>query len=138
MKVAVVSQDERENGIRAILNLGHTFGHSFESLLHYETFNHGEGVAVGMVGAAYLAEKAGLAQGISGRVKDLLKKFHLPISLTMDLPVEGMVEVMRHDKKGESGRLVFVVPRRIGEVEIRKDIDESLVREVLKMLKEGE
>lgn len=138
VKVAVVSQDERENGIRAILNLGHTFGHSFESMLHYETINHGEGVAIGMVGAALLAEKAGLAQDISERTIALLKKYHLPTSLEMDLSIDGMIDVMHHDKKGESGQLVFIVPRKIGEVEIRKDIDENLVREVLSMLKEGE
>lgn len=138
VKVAVVSQDERENGIRAILNLGHTFGHSFESLLHYETLNHGEAVAIGMVGAALLAEKAGLAQDISQRVIILLQKYNLPTSLEMDLSIDGMIEVMHHDKKGESGQLVFVVPRKIGEVEIRKDIAENLVREVLSELKEGE
>lgn len=138
VKVAVVSQDEREHGIRAFLNLGHTFGHSFESLLHYETLNHGEAVAIGLVGAAILAEKAGLARDISGRIKDLLHQFNLPTSLEMDLSIEGMVEVMRHDKKGEAGHLVFVVPRKIGEIEIRKDMDETLVREVLRELKEGE
>jgi len=137
VKVAVVSQDERENGLRAILNLGHTFGHAIESLLNYETLNHGEAVAIGMVGAALLAEKAGLAHNISDRVRNLLKKYHLPTSLEFDLSVDDMIEVMHHDKKGESGKLVFIVPRKIGEVEIRRDIDENLVREVLSLLKEG-
>jgi 3-dehydroquinate synthase len=137
VKVAVVSEDEREQGLRAILNLGHTFGHAFEALCGYETLNHGEAVAIGMVGAALLAEKIGIAEQVSERTRRILQQYRLPVTLTQPLSVDDIIEVMRRDKKGESGKLVFVLPTQIGKVEIRKDVAEEHVRDVLSVLKEG-
>ncbi|WP_027417492.1 3-dehydroquinate synthase [Aneurinibacillus terranovensis] len=137
IKVAVVSKDERESGLRAILNLGHTFAHAFESLTGYGTINHGEAVAIGMVAAARLAEKLGLAENISRRTQTILEDFKLPVRLTEDLDIPTIIEVMRRDKKGENGKLVFVLPAAIGKVVIKKDVPEAPVCEVLHELKGG-
>lgn len=138
IKVSVVSEDEKEAGLRAILNLGHTFAHAFESLSGYKKINHGEAVAIGMVGAALLAEKMHIAENISARTRNILRTYRLPTSLEEDLSADEMIEVMRRDKKGEGGKLVFVLPTEMGKVKIVKDVDEKLVREVLHELKGGE
>jgi 3-dehydroquinate synthase len=137
VKVAVVSEDEKEQGMRAILNLGHTFGHAFEALSGYQTLNHGEAVAIGMVAAAMLAEKLGIAHDISGRTRRILEQYHLPVSLSQKIAIDDVIETMRRDKKGEGGKLVFVLPTMIGKVEIRKDVAEEPVREVLRALQKG-
>lgn len=137
VKVAVVSADETEQGLRAILNLGHTFAHAFEALCGYERLNHGEAVAIGMVAAALLAEKLGMAAHISERTRRVLTKYQLPTALPYALSEDDMIEMMRRDKKGEGGKLVFVLPVAIGKVEIRKGVDEEAVRDVLRVLQEG-
>ncbi|BAU28892.1 3-dehydroquinate synthase [Aneurinibacillus soli] len=137
VKVAVVSQDEREQGLRAILNLGHTFGHAFEALTGYKGINHGEAVAIGMVAAARLAERLGLAENISERTVRVLRQYRLPVALPVPLDVDEMLDVMRRDKKGEGGKLVFVLPTAIGKVDIYKNIEEEPVRAVLAELYEG-
>ncbi|AMA73570.1 MULTISPECIES: 3-dehydroquinate synthase [Aneurinibacillus] len=137
VKVAVVSQDEREQGLRAILNLGHTFGHAFEALCGYEKLNHGEAVAIGMVAAAMLSEKMGIAHDVSKRTRRVLMKYRLPVSLMLPLKADDVIAAMRRDKKGEGGKLVFVLPTAIGKVEIKKDVAEEQVREVLRALQEG-
>lgn len=138
VKVHVVSNDEKEQGIRAILNLGHTFGHAIESLSRYQGFIHGEAVAVGMVGAAMLAERLGLAEGVFERTRDLLKRFRLPVRLPQAYDEQEMIATMKRDKKGKEGKLVLVLPRAIGRVEIVSGVDETSVMEVLKSLKEVE
>ncbi|WCK56082.1 3-dehydroquinate synthase [Aneurinibacillus sp. Ricciae_BoGa-3] len=139
VKIAVVSQDERENGIRAILNLGHTFAHAIESLAGYSGgINHGEAVSIGMVAAARLAEKLQLANHVSERTSNLLKRFNLPTVLPNGLDADEMIKVMRRDKKGEGGKLVFVLPREVGRVEVVKDVPEAQVREVLEQMTGGE
>jgi 3-dehydroquinate synthase len=137
VKVAVVSEDEKERGLRAILNLGHTFGHAFEALCGYETLNHGEAVSIGMVAAAMLAERLGIASDISARTRHILEKYRLPVMLPHAMNADKIIEAMRRDKKGEGGKLVFVLPTAIGKVEIRKDVAEEPVREVLCALQEG-
>ncbi|MED4728039.1 3-dehydroquinate synthase [Aneurinibacillus migulanus] len=137
VKVAVVSEDEKERGLRAILNLGHTFGHAFEALCGYEKLNHGEAVAIGMVAAAMLAERLGIASSISNRTRRILEQYSLPVALPYVMEADAVIEAMRRDKKGEGGKLVFVLPTAIGKVEIRKDIAEEPVRDVLHALQEG-
>lgn len=141
IKSQVVSEDETEQGKRAILNLGHTFGHAMESLSHYGVLIHGEAVAIGMVAAALLAERIGvcpLSENVSEKTISLLKKFHLPVRMDAQFDPEQVLEAMRHDKKGSEGKLVFVLPTRIGAVNVIHGVNEADVLEVLKKLKEVE
>lgn len=135
IKAAVVSRDEKENGLRAILNLGHTFGHAFEALSGYETIIHGEAVAMGMTAAARLSEEMGLARDVADKTEDLLQRFGLPTRCPAHLNEETVIETMRRDKKGQGGRLVMVLPRGIGEVDIVRGVDEQRVAEVLNACK---
>ncbi|MBP1933447.1 3-dehydroquinate synthase [Ammoniphilus resinae] len=139
IKSQVVSEDETEKGRRAILNLGHTFGHAMESLSHYGQLIHGEAVAIGMVAASLLAERIGLVDnslGVSQRTIDILKKFKLPVRLADHFDPMEMLAAMKHDKKTSGGQLVFVLPKNIGSVEIVKGIADDQVIETLKILKE--
>ncbi|RXT13910.1 3-dehydroquinate synthase [Ammoniphilus sp. CFH 90114] len=141
IKSQVVSEDETEQGKRAILNLGHTFGHAMESLSHYGGLIHGEAVAIGMVAAAVLAERIGICdpnQNVSSRTIELLKKFQLPVQIPAQFQPDALLEAMRLDKKGSGGKLVFVLPKSIGAVEIVRDVPEDEVIQVLKLVKEVE
>ncbi len=132
IKADVVAQDERESGIRAILNFGHTFGHAIENLSGYGTWLHGEAVAVGMAMAADFSEKLNLlAQGSAARVVDLLKRFDLPTSLSESVAPEDMIRAMGMDKKVSDGQLRFVVARSIGAVEVTGDYRHEVLAEVL-------
>ncbi|UFJ42777.1 3-dehydroquinate synthase [Brevibacillus humidisoli] len=137
VKAEVVSADEREQGLRATLNLGHTFGHAFEALLDYGTLNHGEAIAIGMGLAADVAERMGLApEGTAKRTRQLLQRFELPVAWPQQLTPEAVLEVMRRDKKSVGGKLVLILPRAIGRVEIVKEIEESLVLQVMNKAQE--
>jgi 3-dehydroquinate synthase len=141
IKAQVVSEDETEQGVRAILNLGHTFGHALEALTSYGKLIHGEAVSIGMVAASLLAERIGIAnpaEGVSKRTISILKKFKLPVRLPASFVPEEILDTMRHDKKGSGGKLVFVLPIRIGKVEIIKDVLESDILQTLRLLKEVE
>lgn len=131
IKADVVSQDETEQGLRAILNFGHTFAHAAEALTDYSEIRHGEAVAAGMVAACRLGEKvAGFPVADTARLIRLLERLGLPTAL----PAKGAgayLEKMYSDKKVRSGRLRFVVPAEIGHVEVRDDIDEATVLETL-------
>jgi 3-dehydroquinate synthase len=131
LKADVVEKDERElTGLRAILNYGHTFAHAFETVAGYGTWLHGEAVAAGMVCASRLAERRRLvAEEVTARQVRLLEKFALPVKI--DLKADDLLAVMRNDKKVESGRLRFVLPRRLGEVGLYDDVPEEDVRSVL-------
>ncbi|MBO8170709.1 MAG: 3-dehydroquinate synthase [Bacillaceae bacterium] len=138
VKVNVVSQDEKEQGLRAILNLGHTFGHAIESLSGYSGFIHGEAVSVGMVGASLLAERLGMAEHVFEPTRRLLKRYRLPVRLPDTFDEQEMLDVMKRDKKSKEGKLVMVLPEAIGRVQVVKGVDETLVMEALKQLKEVE
>lgn len=135
LKADVVEQDEFERtGLRAVLNYGHTFAHAFEALLGYGELLHGEAVAVGMVCASRLAEKMGLVDAeLTRRQVRLLEAVGLPVALpaASRLTVEDVMERMLLDKKVVAGRLRFVLPVRMGEVQVFKDVDPELVRAVL-------
>ena len=134
LKAEVVQQDEREEtGLRAILNYGHTIGHAVETLSGYGTVLHGEGVAIGMVAASRLAEKLGRIVGtVTERQIELLQALGLPTELPK-LDIDQMMAVMMRDKKVAHGRLRFVLPDRIGHVELVGDVPEETLREVLTM-----
>jgi 3-dehydroquinate synthase len=114
IKADVVSRDEREGGLRQILNFGHTIGHAVELVSGYSLL-HGEAVAIGMALESELAEQIGLAQtGTAARVSSALKSAGLPTALPSGSDGEAVIEAMRSDKKGRSGRTRFALPLRIG------------------------
>ncbi len=130
LKARVVSLDERESGLRAILNLGHTFGHAIESGLGYGEWLHGEAVGCGMVQAAELsADLLGLPQEDVARVRRVVAAIGCPVEAP-DLGTARWIELMGHDKKAEGGTLRFIVLPRIGEAECR-DVAPAAVEPVL-------
>jgi 3-dehydroquinate synthase len=115
IKAAIVAQDEREAGRRAILNFGHTIGHAIEATSKYEVL-HGEAVAMGMVYEAQLAESLGIAgAGTAQRIAGLLERFRLPVERP-ESRVEELIEAMRGDKKARAGAIRFALPQTIGTV----------------------
>ena len=132
LKAQVVEQDERETtGLRAILNYGHTFCHAFETVTNYGRFLHGEAVAIGMMCAARLAESMGrIDQQLISRQAALLTACNLPLTVS-DIDPESLLAAMQHDKKVEHGKLRFVLPTRIGHVELVDDVSLDLVRAAL-------
>lgn len=133
LKADVVAQDEREEtGLRAVLNYGHTFAHAFEAVGGYGGWLHGEAVAAGMACAGRLAERLGrVDQTFTARQLELLRQFDLPTAPKPAWPADQLIESMRRDKKAAAGRLRFVLPTRMGHVELVDGVPESLVREVL-------
>lgn len=133
LKADVVEKDEREeNGLRMILNYGHTFAHAFESVGGYGTWLHGEAVSAGMVCAAKLAEDQGILSGdLTSRQWQLLKAFGLPTERLPNWNVDEMLAVMRRDKKNVSGRMRFILPTRIGHVAAFDEVPEDRARAIL-------
>lgn len=123
LKADVVEQDEREEtGLRSILNYGHTFGHAFEAATEYELLLHGEGVAIGMMCAARLAERMGRVDAaFVERQRKLLEAFGMALDVP-DVEHGELVEFMYRDKKVERGKLRFVLPTRMGHVELVRDV----------------
>ncbi|MBB6735750.1 3-dehydroquinate synthase [Cohnella zeiphila] len=135
VKSIVVSRDERENDLRAILNLGHTIGHALEAVGSYNQLLHGEAISIGMVGAARLAAKFGYGEELASETERLLRKFELPVRIPAGYDTDAIMSAMQHDKKFTEGAMVFVVPKRIGEVEIRGDVQAAWVRDIVEQLK---
>lgn len=135
VKAIVVSQDERENDLRAILNLGHTIGHALEAVAGYGELLHGEAIAIGMVGAAKLAQQFGYSEDIHTVTRDLFVKYGLPVSIPSHLDTDRIMSAMMHDKKFKEGTMVYIIPTEIGKVEIRKDVTSQQVREIVDLLK---
>mgnify|MGYP001420376393 CR=1 FL=1 len=133
VKAKIVSADETEQGQRALLNLGHTFGHAFEALSSYATLNHGEAISIGMCLAAKLAERIGFAEEpVYERTEKILRLYHLPTAWPAGLKPEEVLEAMKRDKKTVGGKLALVLPRAIGKVEVVKDIDETQILTVMR------
>lgn len=134
-KADVVEQDEHElTGMRAKLNYGHTFAHAFENLSGYGELLHGEAVAIGMVYASKLAEKLGhISSDITERQQKLLEAVSLPIALpeNITLSADDILASMQRDKKTVGGKLRFVLPTKLGHVEVFNDVPEETVREVI-------
>lgn len=133
LKADVVQQDEFEQtGRRAILNYGHTFGHAFEAVAGYGSLLHGEAVAMGMVCASRLAERLGrIDAAVTARQVKLLAALGLPIR-PPELDPDQVLDAMLHDKKVQHGRLRFVLPSRLGHVELVGGVDAEDVRAVLR------
>ena len=133
IKAAVVAEDERESGKRALLNFGHTFAHAIETGLGYGQWLHGEAVGVGMVMAADLSARLGRCSiDDSKRIKTLVERAGLPISGPPEVSTDAMLAFMAKDKKATDAGLRFVlIEGRIGKTEIVQDVPVSLVRETL-------
>ncbi|MCS1350994.1 3-dehydroquinate synthase [Mechercharimyces sp. CAU 1602] len=133
VKAEIVASDEREQNVRAILNYGHTIGHAVESYSHYN-LTHGEAVAIGMVGAAMLAEELAVGESIVAETEALLRAFSLPIRIPGEWELDALLSLLKHDKKRKHDKYVFILPRSIGQVEIREGISEEAVMATLKRL----
>ncbi|MFC5403807.1 3-dehydroquinate synthase [Cohnella soli] len=136
VKSIVVSRDERENDLRAILNLGHTIGHALEAVAGYGELVHGEAIAIGMVGSARLAAQFGYSPDIASETERIFRKFGLPVRFPSELSTDDIMDAMMHDKKFAEGSMTFVVPTAIGSVEIRKDVPSTWVREIVDGLRD--
>lgn len=131
LKAWVVNQDEKEAGIRAVLNYGHTFAHVIENETAYKTYLHGEAVAIGMVMANHLAHALGLmSEEEMERVETLLRKHNLPVIYTVS-DVDAFYDKFFLDKKSMNDKIKFILPNGIGQFEMRNDIEAAAVKKVL-------
>ena len=126
IKAEVVSEDEKENGIRKILNFGHTFGHAIEVYGEFKEFSHGQSVAIGMLMAMELSKiKEGFLQEDLNRSKELISKASPNLSLVNTFDDKKLMENMSVDKKRSGNKLNFIVLNKIGQAKITSDIKES-------------
>lgn len=130
-KARVVVEDEKEGGLRAILNFGHTLGHAVEALTQYRSFLHGEAVAIGMVFAAHLsAQRHGFPPADKERIAALLKRFDLPITIPEALDRADLARAVETDKKRQADRVKFVCVEQMGKTKFEllstAEIEESL------------
>ena len=136
IKAMVVSEDEKEHGLRAILNYGHTFGHAIEAFLGFGTWLHGEAVGLGMVIASALAlERQMISQDDFDAMLKLCQKAKLPTVIPEKMTGDDFITYMRHDKKVRHGVIRYVLPTRIGEVKIFSDVSDDEVRALISKLK---
>jgi 3-dehydroquinate synthase len=132
IKAEVVARDEREGGLRRILNFGHTVGHALEAVTHYRRFLHGEAVGHGMRAAARIAERLEMLTGDERRrIDDVVRRVG-PLPSAETLAFNDIISAMAHDKKAEAGRMAFVLPTAIGRVVVRTDVPLRIIRSALK------
>lgn len=135
IKAGIVAEDEREHGVRANLNYGHTFGHGIEAASKYTKFLHGEAIALGMRSAAALSQDLGLVDsGFVRRHDACLTRYELPESWP-GMPIDDVIHAMRRDKKVRAGKMKFVLADALGHVVHRSDVDEAQVRKALEPLR---
>jgi 3-dehydroquinate synthase len=132
IKSEVVSADEREGGLRRILNFGHTFGHALEAETGYRRLLHGEAVAWGMHAAVHLAQAAGYCRAAGAEEMHAAINRYGPIPPLAGIPAENLFQRLASDKKTIQGKVHFVLPRRIGEVTVESGIDDRLVLEAIR------
>jgi 3-dehydroquinate synthase len=131
-KAEVVGQDEKEAGLRAILNYGHTIGHAVESLTHYQQFVHGEAVAIGMVAAGKIAVEMNLwTQAEADRQNALIIKAGLPTEIPPQLAIAEILETIKSDKKVSAGKVRFILPTAIGKVIITDQVTPEIIGKAL-------
>jgi len=136
-KAEVVMADETEQGQRALLNLGHTFGHAIESMTHYSTYLHGEGVAIGTVMAARLSEQLGYAPaGTEDLIRNCYTAIGLPVSVP-DFSVEQWLDAMGHDKKNVGSRIRYILLRGIGDAFLAEDVTPDAIARLIESFREG-
>jgi 3-dehydroquinate synthase len=134
IKAKVVSQDETEGGLRAILNFGHTIGHALEAISRYGKYLHGEAISIGQVAAAELsAVQLGLSPEAVERITDLFRRAGLPTSVQLSKrETEKLFDAMRLDKKVSGGEIKFVLAKKIGEVVWGQNVPDDLIRSTLR------
>lgn len=134
IKAEIVSQDERENGLRMILNFGHTIGHALEAATRYTKFKHGEAVAWGMIAAAKIAVRHGTIPEVSSqRIERLILRVG-KLPRIPAIPISQVLSAMSHDKKTRNGVIRFILPLKIGHVIVKNDIPQPLIRDVIQEL----
>jgi 3-dehydroquinate synthase len=132
IKAEIVEKDEKDLGLRNILNFGHTAGHALESLSNL-AIPHGRAVAMGMMTACLISRRLGvLPDAELARIRSLIQKAGLPVNLPQDLDYAALIQVMQQDKKKQEGALRFILPEAIGKVFIQGGISPLLLAEVLK------
>ncbi|MGO8765542.1 MAG: 3-dehydroquinate synthase [Limisphaerales bacterium] len=133
IKAEVVSQDETEGGLRAILNFGHTIGHAIENSSGYGKYLHGEAISIGQIAAARLSQKlTRLRAGEADRIEDLFQRANLPARIRLNAPQrQKLFAAMRLDKKADDGEIKFVLAKKIGKVVWNQRVPESLITETL-------
>ncbi|TCB48988.1 3-dehydroquinate synthase [Acinetobacter sp. ANC 4779] len=130
-KARIVANDEKEQGERALLNLGHTFGHAIESYLGYGVWLHGEAVATGMVMAADLSQRMGwISLDDLERTKKIIQRAHLPVKCPA-IPLDEFLAYMAHDKKVLNGQLRLVLMKLLGQAVITKEFDVELMKQAI-------
>ena len=134
-KAEVVSKDEKEGNLRAILNYGHTVGHAIESVTNYRLYNHGEAVGLGMVIAGAIAVDLGLWSELD-QVQQvaLIAKTHLPQTVPADINLESIIESLSTDKKVEAGKVRFILPTAIGSVTLSDRVTSDMVNQNLRKM----
>ncbi len=134
IKADVVRQDETEQGLRAILNFGHTLGHALEAITNYRRYKHGEAIAIGMVAESRIGECIGqTSPDVTNALIHTLERAHLPTAFPSDITLEQILQVAQRDKKTIGGHLSFVLPLRIGEVNVRNDIPVAAIQSAIQM-----
>ncbi|MGH2566908.1 MAG: 3-dehydroquinate synthase [Bacteroidota bacterium] len=134
IKSHIVAEDERETGLRMVLNYGHTVGHALEAAGEYRTLKHGEAVLLGMAAESFIAHRMNLidAQTLE-RIQALVARVPLKCNLA-SLKPGAILKAMGHDKKSVGGKKRFVLPTRIGEVRVVENVDEAMVESSLKLI----
>ncbi len=132
IKAEIVGKDEKEKGVRAILNWGHTVAHALETITGYKKYLHGEAVSIGICSEAYISRELGLVDdSFIKRQEKLLLTAELPIKLPQDIDLDRLIELMAGDKKASGGKINLIVARKIGKVEKYDDIDRKTIKEAL-------
>lgn len=130
-KARIVANDEKEQGERALLNLGHTFGHAIESYLGYGVWLHGEAVATGMVMAADLSQRMGwISAEDLERTKKIIQRAHLPVKCPA-IPLDEFLAYMAHDKKVLNGQLRLILLKSLGQAVITREFDVELMKQAI-------
>lgn len=132
IKAAVVNQDEKEQGLRAILNLGHTYGHAIEKCTNYNVYTHGEAVAVGLQVAFDISFAKGLiTEDYYNTASELINVFDFMIPEHENYPPEKVLEAMKFDKKAQNGKVKFVLPDGVGQVGLYDDVAREMLLQII-------
>jgi 3-dehydroquinate synthase len=135
IKADIVEADEKEQGVRAHLNLGHTFGHALETFFSYEGLKHGQAVLLGIKSALYVSRELNIIKrNVSERMIKLINKFDIKIPSTKKLDPEILVSIMKRDKKIRQGKINLVLPEGVGKITIKPVSDEKLLADSFSVL----
>lgn len=133
IKASIVSCDEKEKGLRRILNYGHTIGHALETITKYNRYKHGEAIAIGMCGAAYLSD-ALYGKRVAQETTELLRAFGLPTQFTGSYVDDELLATMKHDKKRTENKCTFILSPEISQVEVVQ-VEEKWIKEALQKIR---